>query len=439
MAKKLIKSLIIVLALIIGKFLIVDAHAELKISINQGKMDPMPIVVTDFAGSDGELASLGRQITEVIANDLSGSGLFKPVNNTLFETTMDPADLKPRLIDWKQVKAETLVAGYVSYGEGGKIKINFKLWDTFSEQLMAGFSYTTESENWRRIAHMIADAIYKRITGDEGYFDSQIAYISETGPERKRIKRLAIMDYDGENHRYLTSGNNLVLTPRISPSRPEIAYMAFINGKPKVTVMNLETMQNFSIDRLPGMTFAPRFSPDGNKLSFSHADRGKTVLNSYDLQTKQTQQITSPMLIDTSPSYSPDGNKIVFNSDRGGSAQLYIMNADGSGVERISFGEGRYTTPVWSPRGDWIAFTKLKKGNFFIGVMKPDGSGERLIASGYMVEGPAWSPNGRLIVFSKQSVPGGMFSIAAIDLTGYNERRIKTPHGASDPSWSIKK
>jgi TolB protein len=301
--------------------------------------------------------------------------------------------------------------------------------------------YTTTPQNWRRIAHIVADAVYKRITGEDGYFDTRIVYISESGPGDKRIKRLAIMDQDGANHRYLTDGKNLVLTPRFSPTTQEITYLSYARGTPRVYLFNIDTGQQEVLGDFPGMTFAPRFSPDGNKVIMSLAVNGASQIYALDLRTRKATQITSTDSIDTSPCYSPDASKIVFNSDRGGTQQLYVMSADGSDIHRISFGSGRYGTPVWSPRGDLIAFTKFDSSQFYIGVMRPDGSGERLLTQAFLVEAPTWSPNGRvLIYFSQQPTDskgkGGQTRLHSIDLTGYNEREVVTPQDGSDPAWS---
>jgi len=331
------------------------------------------------------------------------------------------------------------VQGRTQLVSDGRLRVEFRLWDVFAEQQMVGLAYFTVPDNWRRVAHIIADAIYKRVTGEDGYFDTRIVYIAENGPKKRRIKRLAIMDQDGANHRFLTDGSDLVLTPRFSPTLQEITYLSYHGNTPRVYIFNIDTGRQELLGNFPGMTFAPRFSPDGQKVIMSMSENGNTNIHVMDLRTRRASQLTRSAAIDTSPSYAPDGQQIVFNSDRGGSQQLYVMNADGSSVKRISFGKGRYATPVWSPRGDLIAFTKFTGGRFFIGVMRPDGSGERLLAEDYLVEGPTWSPNGRVLIFFRQSKQGENVSdprLYSVDLTGFNEREILTPVGASDPAWS---
>jgi TolB protein len=410
------------------------AKAEPVIVIGNPNVQPMPIAIPDFAGGGGADGQVGVDIAKVVSDDLERSGLFAPISHQAF--IQDNASLQqgPRFQDWRVLNAQALVSGAAQATANGQLQVQFRLWDVFGETQMTGFQYNAAQTNWRRVAHQIADEIYKRITGEEGYFDSRIVYVSETGPKDRRVKRLAIMDQDGENHKYLTQGDSLVLTPRFSPASQDITYMSFYNNKPRVYLFNINTGQQEILGDFPGMTFAPRFSPDGTKVILSMAQNGNTDIWTMDTRTRRAQRITDNPAIDTSPCYSPDGSRIVFNSDRGGEPQLYVMNADGSGVQRISKGQGRYSTPVWSPRGDLIAFTRQYQNNFYIGVMRPDGSGERQLASGWLVEGPTWAPNGRVLAFF-ESDPSGKTQLHSIDLTGANERIMKTPMDGSDPAW----
>jgi TolB protein len=414
-----------------------ETRAEPVVDLTQPTLRPIPIAITDFFGATGPDGTFGADIARVVAADLERSGLFKPIDSRAFIQTPESLRAQPRFGDWRVINAEALVTGTTTTEPDGRLKVEFRLWDVFGESQMTGLAYFSTPENWRRVAHIIADAIYKRITGEEGYFDSRVVYIAESGPQDRRVKRLAIMDQDGENHRFLTDGNNLVLTPRFSPSTQEITYLSYFNNRPRVYLFNIETGQQEVLGDFPGMTFAPRFSPDGNAVIMSLAKSGNSDIFAMDLRTRSVSQLTDHPSIDTSPCYSPDGSQIVFNSDRGGSQQLYTMNANGSNVQRISFGKGRYATPVWSPRGDLIAFTRIDQGKFYIGVMRPDGSGERLLTEGWLVEGPTWAPNGRVLAFFRQT-PGttGTVRLYSIDLTGHNERELITPLDGSDPAWS---
>jgi TolB protein len=346
----------------------------------------------------------------------------------------------PKFSDWRVINAQALIVGSTQINTSGQVRIEFRLWDVFAEQQMAGWAFSTARSNWRQISHRIADKVYERLTGEIGYFDTRIAYIAESGPPKKRVKRLAIMDQDGANHRFLTDGNNLVLTPRFSPSYQELTYLSYIGRIPRVYLLDIETGKQEVVGDFPGMTFAPRFSPFGDQVIMSLAMEGNSDIYSYNLQTNIRKQLTSYRGIDTSPSYSPNGKRIVFNSDRGGSPQIYVMNNKGKKIKRISFGKGHYSTPVWSPRGDYIAFTKYFNKTFYIGVMTPEGKGERVIAKGFLVEGPTWTPNGRMIAYTKKGYPikkkEGKTRIFLIDLTGFHEREIITPLEASDPAWS---
>jgi TolB protein len=416
-------------------------RAELRIDITSGKVEPMPIAIPSFPGDTANEGQAGRDVAGVVSADLERSGLFRPLDPRSFIQNISASDAQPRFPDWRQINAQALVTGSVKTQSDGRLRVEFRLWDVFAQQQLTGYGYTTTQQNWRRIAHIIADEIYKRITGEEGYFDTRIVYVSEAGPPEKRVKRLAIMDQDGANNRVLTDGRALVLTPRFSPTAQEITYLSYGNGTPRVYLFNIDTGQQELIGDFPGMTFAPRFSPDGNRVILSKAENGVSNLFALDLRTRRATRLTDAQAIDTSPCFSPDGSKIAFNSDRGGSQQLYIMNADGSDVKRISFGSGKYGTPVWSPRGDLIAFTKIDGGSFFIGVMRPDGSGERLLMRDFLVEGPTWAPNGRVLMYFRQSPSdsrghGGSSRLFSIDLTGSNQREVITPQDASDPAWS---
>jgi len=417
------------------------AAAELKIDVTQGVTDPMPIAVARFVAQGGDVDKLGRDIADVAIADLESSRLFRAIDEKAFLQTPEAAVIAPRFADWRQIAAQALVAGSVRTEADGRIRVEFRLWDAIDESQLVGQAYVTQRENWRRVAHLVADAVYKRLTGEEGYFDTRIVYVAESGPADRRIKRLAIMDQDGANHAYLTDGGDLALTPRFSPSRQEVAYLAYGAGSPSVRILNVDTRQRESVGAVDGMTFSPRFSPDGDQLLFSAEARGNSDVYTLDLRSRQRRRLTDHPAIDTSPSFSPDQSQIAFNSDRGGSQQIYVMNADGSDVRRISFGEGRYATPVWSPRGDLIAFTKLNGGQFSIGVMETDGSNERILSTSYSEEGPTWAPNGRVLMFYRQTPTnrrgqGGRSRLYMVDVAGGSPRQVRTPGDASDPAWS---
>lgn len=401
----------------------------------QGTIAPIPIAVPNFLGDDPKLAA---DIAGVLSADLERSGLFRSLDPASFLEQISDVNRAPRFPDWRSIRADAVVVGRVSRQPDGRVGAEFRLWDVTRGQQLSGQRFTTVAENWRRIGHIIADQVYERLTGEKGYFDTRVVFIDETGPKKRRIKRLAIMDQDGANVRTLSSGNELVLTPRFSPSSQEIAFMSYGTGEPRVYLMNLSTMQRQVVGDFPGMTFAPRFSPDGQKIIMSFQEGGGSSIFEMDLRSRQTRRLTNvPEAIDTGPCYSPDGRQIVFESDREGTQQLYVANADGSGVRRISFGNGRYSTPVWSPRGDYIAFTKQLMGRFLIGVIRPDGSGERILSEGFHNEGPTWAPNGRVLMFFREERGQNAGpKIYSVDITGYNEQVVRTPSFASDPAWS---
>ncbi len=407
------------------------ASAQLHVDVNQGVVQPLPIAIPDFLGGP-----VGAQIAGVVRADLNRSGLFKALDPKSFVDQIRDVNVPPNFANWRVINAQALVTASAANQPDGRLRVDFRLWDVFGENQMLGQQYSTTPENWRRIAHMISDAIYQRITGEKGYFDTRIVFISESGPATHRIKRLAIMDEDGANPQFLTNGSYLVLTPRFNPTAQMIAYMSYAENRPRVYLFDLETGRQEMLGNFPNMTFSPRFSPDGNKVVMSLEQGGNSDIYVMDLRTRSVSRLTADPAIDTSPSYSPDGTQITFESDRGGSQQVYVMNADGSNQHRISFGGGKNGTPVWSPRGDLIAFTKQDGGAFRICVMHPDGSGERVITDGWEDEGPTWAPNGRVLMFTRSERNGRGAQIWSVDITGRNEQRVLTPGAASDPAWS---
>jgi len=411
------------------------ASAELHVTVDQANPQPLPIAIPDFAAPNASDTAAGQNIAKVIRADLDRSGLFRTLDPKSFIDKAPGVGAAPTFTNWRTIQAQALVAGQVQMQPDGRLRVDFRLWDVFGESQMLGQQYFTTPDNWRRIAHIISDAIYERITGEKGYFDTRIVFISESGPALHRVKRLAVMDEDGANPIFLTRGDYLVLTPRFNPTAQMIAYMSYINAKPRVYLFDLESGRQEMLGNFPNMTFSPRFSPDGNKVALTLESGGNSDIYVMDLRTRALTRLTSDPSIDTAPSFSPDGTQIAFESDRGGSQQIYVMGADGSGQHRVSFGAGRNGTPVWSPRGDLIAFTS-QSGGFHIGVMHTDGSAARILTNGWDDESPTWAPNGRVLMFSRGSQGMRGSSIWSIDITGRNERRVPTPGDASDPAWS---
>ena len=412
------------------------AAAVVQLDVSQGNFQPMPIGLPDFIGGTAGDGDTARGVTQIITANLRRCGLFAPIDPAAYIEKIASVDAVPRFPDWRAINAQALVTGRMTRQNDGRLKAEFRLWDVVAGQQLAGQQYFTTPDNWRRIAHIISDAIYERLTGEKGYFDSRVVFVDETGPAERRIKRLAIIDQDGANVRYLTRGDDLVLTPRFSPSTQEITYMAYGQGDPRVYLLNIETNQREIVGNFPGMSFSPRFSPDGQRVIMSLQEGGNSNIFVMDLRSKAMTRLTDTPAIDTAPSYSPNATQICFESDRGGKPQIYIMGASGGAAQRISFGDGSYSTPVWSPRGDYIAFTRQSGGKFAIGVMKPDGSGERVLTEGFHNEGPTFAPNGRVIMFFRD--PGGNAgpSLLTVDISGRNEQRVPTPSFASDPAWS---
>ncbi|MCK4862091.1 MAG: Tol-Pal system protein TolB [Rhodobacteraceae bacterium] len=427
----------LVLALIAFATPVNAQQPTLKIDVTGGVIEPVPFAIPAFIAENSASAAIATNITRVIAEDLLSTGLFREIPKAAHISGVSNFNAPVQFADWRAINSQALIVGAVN-SSGGRLTVKFRLWDVFAQAPMGeGVQLSGSPENWRRISHKVADAVYSRLTGETGYFDSKVVFVSETGPKNDRRKRLAIMDHDGAGLAFLTSDEHLVLAPRFSPNNRDILYTSYESGVPRVYLMNVDTLQRRVFNNLPGMGFAPRFSPDGGKIVMSISERGNTDIYTVDLSSGRRTRLTSGPSIDTAPSYSPDGKQIVFESDRGGSQQLYIMSANGGDAKRISFGNGRYATPVWSPRGDLIAFTKIVGGRFHIGVMRVDGTQERLLTASFIDEAPTWSPNGRVLMFFRVSSGAkGAPQIYSVDVTGRNMHMVPTPSFASDPAWS---
>ena len=412
-----------------------NARAQPIIDINKGVASSVSIAVPPFSGSDTRSSELGPRIAEVVAKDLERSGFFHALTDHYPEPSLNIATT-PQFAAWRGVNVVDLVNGAASTDADGRLRVDFRLWDVSVGSQLVGAQFTSSPDNWRRVAHKIADAVYQRLTGQGPYFDTRIVFVAESGPRAHRVKRLAIMDQDGANPSYLTNGTYVALNPRFSASNQQITYAAMSKDAVRVYLFDIETGRRETIGSFVGeMAFAPRFSPDGSKVALSVEKNGNTDIYVVDLRSRENHRLTSDPAIDTSPSYSPDGSRIVFTSDRGGKPQLYVMSAQGGEPHRITFGGGQYTTPVWSPKGDLIAATKQTGGEFHIVTVRPDGSGEHVLTSSFLDEGPTWAPNGRVLMFSRET-PGSGARLWTVDVSGQNERLEPYPGGATDPAWS---
>ncbi len=432
---KLLTSLFLGLTILAGP--LYAQSQPLRIEIDEGVIEPLPFAVPNFVPDGPSATQFANDISRVIASDLTGTGLFREIPATAFISGVSSFEAPLQFADWKAINAQALVTGAVNVS-GKRMTVRFRVWDVFSGQEVGnGLQFAGTTDGWRRMAHKVADQVYSRITGEGGYFDSRVAFVSESGPKDQRRKRLAIMDYDGVNVQYLTDSSAIVLAPRFSPSGDRLLYTSYESGTPRIYVLDVERVRRQELKTQEGtMSFSPRFSPDGQSIVYSLTQGGNTDLWRMDLRSGQSSRLTNTPAIETAPSYSPDGARIVFESDRSGTPQLYIMPATGGEATRISFGQGRYGTPVWSPRGDLVAFTKQNKGRFHIGVMRTDGSEERLLTASFLDEGPTWSPNGRVIMFTRETQgESGRSSLYSVDISGRNLRPVRTPDGGSDPSW----
>ncbi len=411
----------------------------LRIEITDGVIEPLPFAVPDFIATSPAASQYAEQLARVVSQDLVGSGLFREVSKEAYISQYTDFNTPVKFPDWRAINAQALITGEVTLS-GNQLTVRFRGYDVFAGKQLdgAGLQLTGTTDGWRRIAHKVADAIYSQITGEGKYFDSRVVFVSESGPKNNRQKRLAVMDYDGENVQYLTNSSSIVLAPRFSPSGDRVLYTSYESGFPQIHVLDIGRVQQRVLSAGNGaMSFAPRFAPDGRRVVYSQSEGGNTDLYSLDIASGATQRLTTSPSIETAPSYSPDGSQIVFESDRSGTPQIYIMSANGGAAKRISSGKGRYGTPVWSPRGDLVAFTKQNAGRFHIGVMRTDGSEERLLTASFLDEGPTWSPNGRVIMFTRETQgPTGRALLYSVDISGRNLKPVRTPAGGSDPAWS---
>ncbi|MEM9967679.1 MAG: Tol-Pal system beta propeller repeat protein TolB [Pseudomonadota bacterium] len=432
-------TLFLCFACLCQSFSIAQAQqGPLRIEITEGVIEPLPFAAPSFQPESAEAGQMAIDLAQVVASDLTGTGLFRQIPASAFISTVSDFNAPIAYADWKAINAQALITGAVDV-RGNRLSVKFRLYDVFSgAELGGGLQFSGSVEGWRRIAHKVADAVYTRITGESGYFDSRVVFVSETGPKGDRRKRLAIMDYDGANIQYLTDSSAIVLAPRFSPTGDRVLYTSYESGFPRIYVLDIGSVRRQVLETGEGtMSFAPRFSPSGETVVFSLTQGGNTDIYIKDIRSGRLQRLTNSPSIETAPSFSPDGTRIVFESDRSGTQQLYVMPAGGGQAQRISFGEGRYGTPVWSPRGDLVAFTKQNRGRFHIGVMRLDGSEERLLTASFLDEGPTWAPNGRVIMFARETQGvSGSSTLYSVDITGRNLRPVPTPAGGSDPSWS---
>ncbi|MDJ0626831.1 MAG: Tol-Pal system beta propeller repeat protein TolB [Rhodobacter sp.] len=416
-----------------------QSPGPLRIEITEGVIEPLPFALPQFVAENAGAEAMAAQISQLIAADLVGTGLFREIPRDAFISTVTSFSSPVQYSDWKAINAQALVTGAVGTTSDGRVTVKFRLFDVFAEaQLGDGLQFAASQASWRRMAHKVADAVYSRITGEEGYFDSRVVFVSASGPKNARRTRLAIMDYDGANLQFLTDSASLVLAPRISPKGDRVLYTSYETGAPRIHVLDVGTTQRRVLEQESGaMSVGPSFTPDGGRVVYSLAKGGNSDIYELAIATGTVRQLTSGPAIETAPSVSPDGQFIVFESDRSGTQQLYVMPAGGGEATRISFGPGRYGAPVWSPRGDLIAFVKQNKGRFHIGVMRTDGSEERLLTASFLDESPTWSPNGRVIMFTRETQgPTGAPALYSVDISGRNLRRVPTEGPASDPAWS---
>lgn len=420
---------------------VVTAHAELKVDIIAGAAEPIPVAIQKLETVGNVSSDDAKMIREVVENDLKSSGLFRIVSHDAFPEFVEMGEM-PNFKLWTAIKTQVLVQAKLSAESGGKYDLEFYVWDVNGKEQIEAQSLVSSKKSVRRLAHIMADAIYERLTGETGYFDTQIVFIAETGPVHNRNKRMAIMDQDGFGMRYLSDDKTFVMSPHFSPNMQTIVFLSFRNDDPMVWTLDLNTGEQRRLGQFGGMNFAPRFSPDGTKIALSLVKNGITHIYEYDIESKTLKQLTFGRSLNTSPSYSPDGKKLAFNSDRSGNQQIHILDLETGKEKRITYGAGRYATPAWSPDGKFIAFTKMADDTFYIGIMNPEGRNEKILAGGWYMEAPSWAPGSRRVVYYETEKAlddiERISHIRTVDITGQNVYDIELPDGINgvEPTWS---
>jgi TolB protein len=394
-----------------------------------------PLTSPDSGDKGNQMLAVGWNVTQAIEADLRQTAEVMPLKPNRDDYYSYPEVTAPTFSKWRSAGAKALVTGFVQGRSDGRLTVGCYVYDIDKGRELARKGFIIGANDWRRAAHKCSGLAYTAITGAPGIFDTRIAYVAENGVGEARTRRIAVMDSDGQNQRYLTSGDAMVLTPRFSPKASQLAYVSFAGGRPAVRVANLDSGQERPLVAGDPISFAPGFSPDGSRIAFSMMLGANSDIYVVGANGGAPQRLTTAPGVDTDPSFSPDGSKIVFESDRGGTQQLYVMNADGTGQRRISFGGGWYAAPSWSPDGEWIAFTRRGQDGRRIGIVKADGTGEKTLTSGPGDEGPRWAPSSREILFQRTAANGrtGLYRVA---LDGSEPRQLATPQDGSDPDWS---
>lgn len=425
----------------LGVVMVLPARAELKVDIVAGAANPISIAVQKFEVSGDVRSKDATMIREVVESDLKRTGLFRIANHDAFPEYVKMHEM-PNFKSWDAIKTQVLVQTKLSAESDNRYKLEFFVWDVDGREQIEAQSLVASRQSARRLAHIMADAIYERLTGEVGYFDTQIVFIAETGPVHKRVKRMAIMDQDGYGMRYLSDMDTFVMSPHFSPNMQSIVFLSYYNDDPMVWSLDLDTGEQRRLGQFGGMNFAPRFSPDGTRVAISLVKKGITHIYEYNIETKELRQLTFGNSINTSPSYSPDGKKMAFNSDRSGRQQIHVLDLETGAVERLTYGAGRYATPAWSPDGQFIAFTKIADDTFYVGIMNPQGRNEKILAGGWFMEAPSWAPGSRRIVYyeTEKAIDDieRISHIRSVDITGQNIYDIELPDGVNglEPTWS---
>jgi TolB protein len=403
------------------------------IEISGANFRPLPLAVAAPLVQGEAVRQPASAVDEALLYDLRASGLFQVLDRAGF--LADPKEgvtagsIKfPR---WADIGAESLVKYQVALVEG-ELRGEARVFNVGSGREELKTEQRASATEPRRLAHLLADAIYRHFTREPGPFLARITYVRKSGAG----KDVWLADWDGHNARPLTQGD-INLLPALGPAG-QVGFTSYMKGRPELYIRSAggELLRL----KVPAgqMATGVSFSPDGKRIAYALAEGDSSQIWVANADGSDPRQLTDTRFgLNTSPTWSPDGKRIAFVSNRGGSPQVYVMGADGSGVRRLTF-QGNYNqTPDWSPRGDLIAFTARDERNAFdlFTVNVETGKITRLTQDQGNNEEPAFSPNGRLILFT--STRNGASQLFVMTADGNNQVPLPVEEKGSyqTPDW----
>lgn len=399
------------------------------------------IAINHFLTQKYEEKIIAKEIRDTVCKNLSDSGIFSIVAENNFIEQNKGSEFIPFFEAWKKINATILVNGSLTKNRKNNYTIVISIWDNILAKKILHRKITFSEKSIQKTSHIISDHIYQEIIGEKGYFDSKILYVAEKVIENKIFTRIAMMNQDGKEHKYLTNGKFISISPKISPDKENIAYVDFRAGISKIFLRNLYSGQENLLTNMKGSIFSPRFSRNGKKILFSLAKKGATNIFKFDINTKKISVLTRNIYINTSPQFSPDDKKIIFTSNRLGTAKIYTMNEEGKNVVKITEKPGSHLEPKWSPDGKYISYINLRrKLGYYINIINTKTGEETTVVKSDVIHGYCWCPNSKYILFSeaignKEEEKKTIYKLQKINIFNKHKTTINTPYSASDPIW----